>query len=156
VISAAQHRLDRSAIAKLIPHAGAMCLLDEVIGWDEHSIEARSDGHRATNHPLRRGAHLPALALIEYGAQAMAVHGGLLAQAAGAPVQPGLLASARDVRLLVDTLEAIESVLEIRAERLVASGDGWLYAFQIIASQQKIAEGRVAVVTVRDAILAGL
>lgn len=155
-MSAVAPHLDRAAIAALIPHAGTMCLLDDVVCWDERSIDARSDRHRLPDHPLRRGEHLPALALIEYGAQTMAVHGGLLAQAAGARAGLGLLASAREILLHTEFLETIESVLEIHAERLIASGDGWLYAFQIIAAQQKIAEGRVAVVTMRDAILANL
>ena len=30
--------LDRTVIAGLIPHAGAMCLLDEVLAWDATTI----------------------------------------------------------------------------------------------------------------------
>jgi len=30
--------IDKAAIRRLIPHAGAMCLLDTVIAWDETSI----------------------------------------------------------------------------------------------------------------------
>lgn len=146
--------LNKVAIASLIPHAGTMCLLDEVVTWDNTHIHCRTRSHQDPAQPLRRHGRLPALALIEYGAQAMAVHGGLLARAAGIATVTGLLVSARNVCFEVDTLEGIDAALEIHAERLLESGAGWLYEFQVIALQQKIAAGRVAVIAPRDGILA--
>src|SRR5688572_6435242 len=66
-------------IAALIPHQGLMCLWEEVVEWDEERIVVRSRGHRDPAHPLRSGDQLHAVHLCEYGAQTMAVHGGLLA-----------------------------------------------------------------------------
>jgi predicted hotdog family 3-hydroxylacyl-ACP dehydratase len=34
--------IDRAAIAALIPHAGAMCLLDGVLAWNRTSIACRA------------------------------------------------------------------------------------------------------------------
>ena len=73
--------LGREAIEALVPHKHAMCLWDAVLAWDAERIVLRSDGHRDPGHPLRSGGRLRALHLCEYGAQAMAVHGGLLARA---------------------------------------------------------------------------
>jgi predicted hotdog family 3-hydroxylacyl-ACP dehydratase len=140
--------IDRDAILALIPHAGSMCLLDSVVGWTAETIHARSDSHRDPANPLRRNDRLAALHLIEYAAQAMAVHGGLSAQAAGARAAPGMLVSARAVKLQVDRLDDLAAPLEVHARRLVASGGGWLYGFEIDCGAQRLAEGRVAVLPI--------
>ncbi|MGH8327695.1 MAG: phosphotransferase, partial [Steroidobacteraceae bacterium] len=89
--------LDREAIAALIPHQGAMCLLERVLEWDaEHAVLATAT-HRSPDNPLRSCGRLRALHLCEYGAQAMAVHGGLVARAAGSQARPALLVSLREV-----------------------------------------------------------
>ena len=74
-----------------------MCLLDEIVAWDENAIHARSRSHQRTDNPLRSDDCLRAVHLCEYGAQAMAVHGGLLARAAGGSAAPGFLVSLRAV-----------------------------------------------------------
>lgn len=66
-------------VAGLVPHAGPMCLLDRVLDWDADQI--RCEATVSGPHPLKIGARLPATALIEYAAQAMAAHGRLLALA---------------------------------------------------------------------------
>ena len=52
--------IDRATIAHLIPHAGSMCLLDEVLSWDEDTISCRSMQHRGPDNPLRQGGRLGA------------------------------------------------------------------------------------------------
>jgi predicted hotdog family 3-hydroxylacyl-ACP dehydratase len=140
--------IDRAAILSLIPHAGSMCLLDAVIDWNSESIHAETDRHRAPDNPLRSHGQLAALHLVEYAAQAMALHGGLAAQAAGERAAPGMLVSTRAVKLAVDRIDDLSSSLHIHAKRLVASGGGWLYAFEINCREQRIAEGRVAVLPI--------
>ena len=93
--------IGRDEIQSLIPHQGAMCLWDEVVEWDASHIRLRARNHRDPLHPLRSGDRLHAVHLCEYGAQAMAVHGGLRAQQAGGVARPGLLVALRDVRLHV-------------------------------------------------------
>ena len=45
--------LGREAIAALIPHQGAMCLLERVIEWDKDRIVLATSTHRAPDNPLR-------------------------------------------------------------------------------------------------------
>jgi predicted hotdog family 3-hydroxylacyl-ACP dehydratase len=75
--------IEKSEIRCLIPHAGTMCLLDGVEAWDMRSIVCVSSTHRSVANPLRRDGRLSALHAFEYGAQAAAVHGGLLARSSG-------------------------------------------------------------------------
>ncbi|KGO97540.1 phosphotransferase, partial [Lysobacter defluvii IMMIB APB-9 = DSM 18482] len=76
-------RVDAAAIEALVPHAGSMSLWDEVLDWSGERIVLRAWRHRDPAHPLRSNGRLHAVHLCEYGAQAMAVHGGLRASAGG-------------------------------------------------------------------------
>lgn len=137
--------ITRSEIESLIPHAGGMCLLDQVDDWDDNAIHCRGLRHRDSDHVLRRAGQLSALHLIEYGAQAMAIHGGLIARAEGKGVQPGFLALVRKASFSVQLLDEIQDDLCISATRLAGGEQGWTYDFQVSAGQQPLAEGRVAV-----------
>lgn len=137
--------LDKSDWEMLIPHRGSMCLLDSVVGWDEARIHARSAGHARADNPLRRDGRLHALHACEYGAQAMAVHGGLLARAAGGVAAPGFLVSLRGVELLCEYLDDLPGCIDVHGERLLASAQSWQYAFRIEHAGQLLARGRAAV-----------
>ena len=75
----------KRSIAELVPHAGAMVLLHEVIAHDDQTIHCRADTGPINDHPLRRGqtsaGHGPWPNTV---AQAIAVHGGLMSE----PDQP--------------------------------------------------------------------
>jgi predicted hotdog family 3-hydroxylacyl-ACP dehydratase len=135
--------LKREDLARLIPHQGRMCLLDGVIEYDDTSIVCISATHRSAENPLRSRGRLGAWCGLEYAAQAVAVHGGLLAASAAA--QPGYLAGARDLRLAVERLDDIESDLILRAEQLFAGGQSLLYAFTVGADEKILLEGRLSV-----------
>jgi len=140
----------REAIAALIPHQGLMCLWEEVVEWDEERIVARSGGHRDPAHPLRSGERLHAVHLCEYGAQLMAVHGGLLAARAGGAARPGVLVALRGVRLRLARIDDLPGALEGRARPLAAGVDSWQYEFEILHQGELIASGRAAVMARSD------
>lgn len=141
--------LPKSDWSALIPHAGAMCLLDEVVAWDEASIRLRTRSHRRAGNPLRSDGRLRALHLAEYGAQAMAVHGGLVARAAGEIARPGYLVSLREVELHVERVDDLDGALDVHAERLLGDGDSWQYRFRVEHRGNLLAAGRAAVVQAR-------
>src|SRR5215472_2635649 len=138
--------IDKAEIRTLIPHSGLMCLLDEVRQWDERSIVCVSNTHRDPANPLRREGRLSAVHAFEYGAQAAAVHGGLLARATGAIAPPGYLAALRDGRLHVTRLDFIHLPLRISATRLYGEGANTVYEFILSAATVVVAEGRVTIV----------
>lgn len=140
----------REAIAALIPHQGLMCLWQEVLEWDEERIVLRSDGHRDPAHPLRHAQRLHAVHLCEYGAQTMAVHGGLLAAREGAPVKPGVLVALRGVQLRVARIDDLPGPLQGIARRLIDTGESWQYEFEIHHAGDCIAQGRAAVLARPD------
>ena len=138
-------RLTRAEIEGLIPHSGAMCLLDGVAHWDEKRIRCVSRTHLDARNPMRAGGRLPMLCGIEYAAQAMAVHGGL-ARRSGAKPRVGYLASVRDVACARDRLDDLEAELVIEAERLVGDEDRVMYEFRLMAGETEVLSGRAAVV----------
>jgi len=132
-------------IASLVPHAGRMCLLERVIRWDEQSLTVATATHRDPANPLAHGGRLRAIHLCEYGAQAMAVHGGLLATARGERARPGLLVSLRDVVLACDFVEDLEGELVVEATRVHGGADAWQYDFRISHAGRLLAQGRATV-----------
>ena len=122
--------LDRDAICALIPHQGAMCLLDGVNEWSATRIAASARSHLDPANPLRRDGRLAAICGCEYAFQAAALHGALLA--GGVPRLPGRLAGMQldhmgAVRLddpALGTL-AVEAVLEL------ADRGGLIYGFRL-------------------------
>jgi predicted hotdog family 3-hydroxylacyl-ACP dehydratase len=138
--------LARTDWAHLIPHAGAMCLLDAVLAWDEQTIHAVSEGHSRVGSPLRGPEGLHAVHLAEYGAQAMAVHGALLARARGLEtVRPGMLVSLRGVRLHVEYVDT-DGRLDVHAECVSAESGGAQYAFRVEHDGRLLASGRATVI----------
>jgi predicted hotdog family 3-hydroxylacyl-ACP dehydratase len=142
--------MNRAWIEARIPHQGRMCLLDEVIDWNDHHIRCRTGTHRALDNPLRSHDRLGVACGIEYAAQAMALHGALAGSAAGtdagATSQVGLLASVRDVRLHVSRLDDIESDLFCEVTHLAGDNVTALYEFALRDKDKSLLGGRASVV----------
>jgi predicted hotdog family 3-hydroxylacyl-ACP dehydratase len=157
--------LNRAWIEARIPHQGRMCLLDEVLDWDAQHIRCRTATHRAPDNPLRSHDRLGIACGIEYAAQAMALHGALaggaanvLANAAngaangavdtiaGRSSRVGLLASVRDVRLVVLRLDDIESDLICEVTHLAGDGLTALYEFALRDRDRSLLSGRASVI----------
>lgn len=135
--------VNHATLAGLVPHRGAMCLLDEVVRVDDEVITCRAVSHRDPDNPLREEGILPALSGIEYAAQAMAAHGALR-ESRGS--RPGMLAAVRDVVLSVERLDDIVDDLEITARRLLDDSGRLLYEFEVQAGARQLLRGRAAVV----------
>ena len=138
--------VDKAEIRILIPHAGAMCLLDGVTEWDDASIVCLSETHRDPANPLRRDGRLLAVHALEYGAQAAAVHGGLRARAAGQIAPACYLVALRDAHLRCERLDQFETPLEVRARRVFGDGANTIYDCSISAGQFSLADARVTII----------
>jgi predicted hotdog family 3-hydroxylacyl-ACP dehydratase len=138
--------LGRDDLAGLIPHQGTMCLLDRVIDWDDEHVVLATATHRALDNPLRADGRLRGLHLCEYGAQAMAVHGGLSVRHSRRAAQSAFLVSLRDVKLRVDFIEQLPGELQVAAHKLLADGRGWLYTFEVLHGGRVLAQGRAAAI----------
>jgi predicted hotdog family 3-hydroxylacyl-ACP dehydratase len=122
-----------------------MCLLATAVEWSEAAISCTATSHADPANPLRSEGRLGAAAGIEYAAQAMALHGALLAGENGAP-RRGYLASVRGVTLYADRLDDLPGHLDVRAERLSGDAANVLYQFSVSHAGQCLLDGRAAVV----------
>ncbi len=129
----------------MIPHAGAMHLLDGVLSWDADRIRCLSRSHRDRQNPLRMDGRLSALCGIEYAAQAMAIHGALVGNVATRP-RLGYLASLREVRCSRPRLDDLEGDLIVEAERMMGEESHVIYRFEVSVGDIEILRGRAAVV----------
>ena len=138
--------LDRAGIAARIPHQGDMCLLDRLERWDAKAIYCTTARHADPANPLRTAGGLLAPTAIEFAAQAMALHGGLLAEADTEP-SAGYIASVRAVKFGAATLHDRPAPLHLHAERLSGDARQVMYAFRVLdGAGQSVAEGRAVVV----------
>jgi predicted hotdog family 3-hydroxylacyl-ACP dehydratase len=135
----------RNDIEAMIPHKGGMCLWDEVINWNPQKIHLRTGSHRDLTNPLHHEKRLHAVHLCEYGAQAMAVHGGLRGASAGGEPKVGFLVALRNVELHVARIDNLIGALECEAELLAESAASQQYVFRVLHAGAVIAEGRAAV-----------
>src|SRR5713226_3903266 len=136
--------MNKTEICRRIPHAGAMCLLHRVDRWDADTIVCSALSHRDADNPLRSQGRLHAVCGVEYAAQAMAVHGSLLYQAAHDKPSVGFLASVRDLRFFVGRLDQIKGALAIKAHKLNSVQGITVYQSEITAAGQNLLAGRIA------------
>jgi predicted hotdog family 3-hydroxylacyl-ACP dehydratase len=142
--------LDRAWIERHIPHQGDMCLLDEVLTWNPVRVQCRSTTHRDVANPLRAHDRVAAVCGIEYAAQAMAVHGALIASRITSSTQSatvaGFLASVRNVNLYANRLDDIEGDLVATAELVTGDEHTVLYDFTVSAGERTLLAGRATIV----------
>jgi len=143
--------LTHGELCALIPHAGSMCLLERVVEWDPVSILCEAQNHRSSQHPLVRRGCLSSLHALEYAAQAMAVHGGLLARQQNRSLRGGYLAALREVVINSGDLLALQGALSIRATQLMAQGGNLIYQFEVSADGGLLVSGRATVIETQQA-----
>lgn len=137
--------IEGQALARLLPHQGAMCLLERVIDWDERHLIAVTDSHRRMDNPLRRAGRLDCVHALEYAAQAMAVHGALREQHEGRSMSGGLLAAGRDLRFAVERLDTLAGPLTVAVTEELAHAGSLAYRFRIDGANATVAEGSAMV-----------
>jgi len=134
-----------------------MCLLDEVLDWDPVHIRCRSASHAAPDHALRARGRLGAACGIEYAAQAMALHGALVASDQESAARGGFLASVRGVRFAVLRIDDVPGDLICAATRVAGDRDTVVYDFRVAgattpgADFQTLVSGR-ATIALQDSV----
>lgn len=137
----------RAAIAALVPHQGAMCLLDRVEACDATAIVCTASSHCDPAHPLQRDGVLPAVCGLEYALQAMALHGALTA---GAAQGVGFLAALSGVMMAAERLDDVGGDLHIRATALAQESRGFIYGFEITGDGRALLSGRATIVLAEE------
>ena len=98
----------------VLPHAGRMMLLDEIIEWGDGCIETRVTIKKSTLFQDADG-NVPAYIGLEYMAQTIAALAGIEDRIAGRPIKIGLLLGTRRLELNAHRFYQGQSLI-IRAE----------------------------------------
>lgn len=109
-------------LAELLPHAGDMILIDQVLAFDEDSIDTRMTV-RAGGLFNEADGSLPAWIGVELMAQSIAAYAGCHARTQGQPVVMGFLIGTRKYQCNVERF-ALGSTLNIRALRTLEDDNG--------------------------------
>lgn len=137
--------IDKAALCRLIPHQGTMCLLDRVEQWDDTSITCLTASHRDAANPLRRDNRLEAICGLEYAAQAMAVHVGLLEHGKERRLAVGYLGAVKNLTLRATRLDDVKGDLTVQVTRLVGEAGCSIYSFRVSAERQELLDGRASI-----------
>ena len=135
-------------IAELIPHGAAMCLLDKVVSWDAQHIVCESQSHLREDNPLREGGQLAAIALVEYAAQAAAVHAALTQNtvSAAGEVKPAYLGAIKELNLFVRYIASDVDILLVGAQCVLTSANGAIYAIEVKTKEEYLIQGKIILV----------
>ncbi|MCF6324774.1 MAG: hypothetical protein L3J89_10725 [Gammaproteobacteria bacterium] len=133
----------RSELEQMIPHGSQMCLLDEVVEWDQKNIICRTSSHGCTDNPLRIDGRLGGMMLVEYGAQVAAIHVALIQQGFKAP-QSAYLGAIKELVLSVDFVERIEGSLSVKADCIMNNMGGAIYSIQVVSADQMLMKARLS------------
>ena len=137
-------------IREIVPHDGPMLLVGDVVSHMPELTVCRVDVARSRLF-ARPDGRVPAWVGLEYMAQCVAAHGGLVARGMGDAPRPGLFLGTRSVQLAVDLFEPDE-VLQVSARHL--RGDLGLAAFacrvERPGAERPLLEGNLSVYVVKD------
>ena len=115
-------------IRELVPHSGAMVLLDRVLSADAENLCAEVTIDAGSVFYDAPSAGVGSWVGIEYMAQAIAAHAGYRARLAGAPVKIGFLLGARRYEAQLP-LFAAGSLLQVHVQQAL-QGENGLGAFE--------------------------
>jgi predicted hotdog family 3-hydroxylacyl-ACP dehydratase len=136
------------AVSLLVPQRGAMCFLDRVIDAGEDGVICQ--GVLRRDNPLLREDLLPSWALLEFLAQAAAVHHGLSSRASSAKGDPtpGFLVSVQDAEFASTPLLVGEEV-RVRLKHETSHGDFSIFVGEAHRAGERLCRARL--ITVRSA-----
>ncbi|MFV2055920.1 MAG: phosphotransferase [Thiohalomonadales bacterium] len=137
--------IQRDKIAQLIPHGETMCLLDQITEWDEHQIYATTSSHRQQDNPMIENGRMDTIILVEYGAQAAAVHAALQQSGLGA-ARPAYLGAIKKLRLFTEVVDASVVELQIQAECIFSDSGGAIYDISAKTPKINLMAGRIVLV----------
>ncbi len=103
-------------VAKILPHAGKIILIDKVLEYDQESLTAEL--FVRDDYFFGDGLSVPAWLGVEYMAQTVAAHGGMMRYLVGKPINLGFLLGTRRYTTNVSTIQ-LGTCLSVKVSKLV-------------------------------------
>lgn len=137
-------------IDEVLPQTGPMRLLEAVVAHDPKCTRCRVEPGRSELFRDATG-RIPSWVGIEYMAQCIAAHGGLLARARGEAPRPGLFVGSRRLVFRRDAFEP-GRVLEVSARHVAGHSEILSFECSVLDPDEEapLLEGRLNVLLPRD------
>lgn len=137
--------LNADEIADFLPHGRGMSLIEKVIDWQEQNINCIGLSHKDPKNPMFANGNLQSITLIEYAAQSVAVHAGLLNAKLGTQ-RPAYIGGLKKIEIAAQYLPDRKTELRISATAELLSAGGAIYKFSISSDAELILSGRLTLV----------
>ena len=140
----------RNEIASIIPHSGAMVLVDQVLSCDTEKLVATVT--LSPSSPLAFEGQLGGETLLEYAGQCTALHGALSSAPSNGDsdsiaARPAFISQTKALRWLP---QLPDTTAEITVNLEGQTADGAIYRFRVIdlqhSQQQELASGTLSVI----------
>ncbi len=151
--------IDSQTIKTLIPHGEQMSLIDAVEFWDDARIQCTTKSHQSPLNPLLDNGQLKSVLLIEYAAQAMAIHGALLHRSLASEQKTAkqqklqVIGSVKNLNIHVDTFQSYTQIINIEATRLMTNETGAIYTFTASAGTTPIIDAKLILISTEKSII---
>lgn len=123
-----------------------MSLIDSVINWNEKGIECGTFSHKTGSNPMLKNGELSSFALIEYGAQAAAIHAGLNSNSLSS-TKPAYVGAVKDFHFDQRSIPtASHSEMIVRAQCAIVNSGGAIYTFNVMMDGVQLVMGQLVLV----------
>lgn len=142
--------LDTAELYHSLPHGDDMRLLDRVVHFDADSIRCMANSHRDRENPMRIDNSLPILCGLEYAAQALALHGVLVASRSPDIVlnrDQIFIVMVKGVSCRVDRLDVYDAELQVNGRIVFRQNAAAVYDFSLEADGDILIEGQVGLMS---------
>ena len=136
--------MSRDEIAALIPHGNAMSVVDNVLACDKDSLLAQTEAHLRADNPLNDPQGSTVI-LVEYAAQAAAIHAALNKAGLGAS-RPAYLGAMKSINLHEKSMAHVTAALSVKVTCVLSDANGAIYDFDIKEEDKVIVDGRLVLV----------
>jgi predicted hotdog family 3-hydroxylacyl-ACP dehydratase len=133
--------LNREQISALIPHGPSMCMLDEVLSYDNDYILCKTLHFARAQNPLYEVNPSNSVLFIEYAAQAAAVHAAITQSSLGKS-RIAYLGAVKHVELL-RMVSDNATPIEINARCLLNESKGAIYEIIVCQHSLVLISGRL-------------
>ncbi len=142
--------VDTTDLYKRLPHTGSMCLVDEAVDWDHEHIQCAATSHLLADNPLRVAGRLPAICVLEYAAQAFALHGVLVADESGEPPPDAsrvFVALVTTLDIYAEYLDGRDGALRIDGHIIFRQAGSAVYRFEAFDATGPVADGQIGLMS---------
>ncbi len=137
--------LSPSDIADFLPHGRGMSLIEKVTHCEEEGISCIGMSHLDPLNPMFHQGSFQSITLVEYAAQSIAIHAGLLNRQLAAS-RPAFIGGFKNIEIPIAKLPNRKTKIDVKAVAEFLSPGGAIYSFTVLSDDEVVISGRLTLV----------